>query len=137
ANNLCPNQIIYVGYVQQAGGALFGLITGYLAAGFFVCALETLPWQESFMSFETRLDNEPSSRRLLPADRVWLSLMRFSGAHAFSWGEDMLEPEDSPDRYVTFDRDGTFEIRYWRYRRYSDTRQPIPYQGEFNRELHK
>src|SRR5262249_17112555 len=29
-NNLCPAQIIQIGYVQQAGGALFGLVAGYL-----------------------------------------------------------------------------------------------------------
>ncbi|MBI3408528.1 MAG: CvpA family protein [Planctomycetes bacterium] len=137
ANNLCPNQVIYIGYVQQAGGAVFGLLIGYLAAGFLLCALETLPWHESFMSFEPRLDNEASTRSMLPADRVWLSLMRYAGAHSFSWNEDRPDADDPADRYVTFDRGGTFELRYWRYRRNSDTRQALPYQGEFNWELHK
>jgi len=137
ANNLCPHQVVYIGYVQQAGGALFGLIAGYLAAGFLLCALQTLPWHESFMNFKPREDNEPSTRSILPADRVWLSLMRFAGAHSFSWNEDNPEADDPADRYVTFDRSGTFELRYLRYRRYSEVRSPLPHQGEFNRELHK
>jgi hypothetical protein len=138
-NNLCPNQIEYVGYFQQVGGAMFGLATGYLTAGFLVCALQTLPWHESFMNFEPRSPKEVGSRGLLPADRAWLSLMRYAGAHAFSWSfvEGNEEADDPFERYRTFDRHGTFELRYLRYRRYGDTRPPLPYLGEFNLEVQK
>ena len=30
-----------------------------------------------------------------------------------------------------FDPDGTFELRYARYRRYDDNRDAMPYKGEF------
>jgi hypothetical protein len=136
-NNLCPKQVEYVGYFQQLGGAAFGLVTGYLAAGFLLCALQTLPWHESFMNFEPRDPTEIGSRRLLPPDRVWLSLMRYAGSKPFSWKEDSHDADDPADRYLTFDRHGTFELRYRRYRRYGDSRPPLVYLGEFDKELHK
>src|SRR5262245_19611843 len=35
--------------VDQVGGILFGLLTGYLAAGFLTCVFQTLPWHENFL----------------------------------------------------------------------------------------
>ena len=39
------------------------------------------------------------------------------------------------DRYVTFDKYGSFEMRYARYRRYGDNREPLPYLGEFDQQV--
>lgn len=136
-NNLCPNQVEFTGYFQQAGGAAFGLVTGYLAAGFMICMLQTLPWHRNFMSFEPRGPGEGGLRSFLPPDRAWLSLMRYAGAHSLCWEEDRPDADDPYDRYVTFDRHGNFELRYFRHRRYSDREQTTPYYGEFGRELHK
>ncbi len=138
-NNMSPSQTEFPGYVQQLGGGLFGLATGYLVSGFLVCALQTLPWHENFMNFQPRDETEPPMRTFLPPDRVWLALMRHAGAHAFSWSEDKDKPEaENPyDHYLTFDRDGTFELRFLRYRRYGDKRDPFRYEGEFGRELNK
>src|SRR5262249_22905957 len=129
-NNLCPNQVEFTGYVQNIGGAVFGLLTGYLAAGFVMCVLQTLPWHKNFMNFEPRAPGEGGMRSILPPDRAWLALMRFSGAHSFSWSEDHPDADNAYDRYLTFDRNGTYELRYFRYRRYSDQEQPSLYYGE-------
>jgi hypothetical protein len=38
--------------------------------------------------------------------------------------------------HSTFDPEATFVIRYARFRRYGDDRNPLSYNGEFNLELH-
>jgi len=146
-NKLSPDQIEFPGYVQQFGGGALGLVSGYLVAGFLVCTLETLPWHENFMNFQPRTENETALRTYLPPDRTWLAIMRHAGAHAFAStpDKDKSDAENPYDRYVTFDRDGTFEIRFFRYRRYGDKRDSnlckpdgtYRYDGEFDRELHK
>jgi hypothetical protein len=134
-NNLANAQIEYPAALQQFGGAAVGLVTGYLVAGFLVCALQTLPWHESFLEFQPRKTGESEIRRLLPSDRVWLALMRHAGAYPFPRIE-INEDADTPyDRYATFDRAGTFELRYLRHRRYTDTRNALPYLGEFDQSL--
>lgn len=134
-NKLSPRQLEFHGLVHQLGGAAFGLITGYLVAGFLTCVLQTIPWHENFMNFEPRSDKEGSLRSFLPADRAWLALMRYAGASTLSWKEDRPDADSNFDRYATFDRHGTFELRYQRYRRYGDKRDPLKYDGEFDVEL--
>ena len=75
-------------------------------------------------------------RRFFPADRVWLSLMRHAGAYGFARGADDEEADSRYDRHPTFDRSGTFELRYLRYRRYNDHRKSLSYEGELEGELH-
>ena len=41
------------------------------------------------------------------------------------------------DLFITFDKHGTFELRYLRYRRYDDRRDPLPYFGELDAEIHR
>jgi colicin V production protein len=137
-NNLQYVQVEYHPAVGQGGGVVFGLLTGYLVAGFLVSALETLPWHENFMYFEPRVDAESGFRSFLPPDRVWLALMRRAGAYPLAnraMEEESEEPESNYDRFQTFDREPTFELRYWRYRRYGDTREKLPYQGELDKQL--
>ena len=136
-NNLANKQIAFPAVLQQFGAAGIGLLIGYLVTGFLLCALQTLPWHRNFMDFEPRSRNEGEMRRILPPDRVWLALMHYAGANGFARSADN-EAADSPfDRYPTFDRGGTFELRYWRYRRYSDKEGPMPYHGELDLELKK
>jgi len=88
--------------VQQGGGVLFGVLTGYLAAGFLACVLQTLPWHENFFRFDARVDTDGSGsrlRRVIPPDRVWLALMRRASTVPFSQA-------DSPG----FDPNGSFEL---------------------------
>jgi uncharacterized membrane protein required for colicin V production len=123
--------------VQQVGGPAAGAVTGYLVSGFLVCVFQTLPLEEKFLGFTPRSADEPAFRSYLPADRVWLALMRRAGVYPLSWDEDNPAADSSFDRYVTFDRNGTFEMRYARFRRHSDKRTPavLRYEGEFEREL--
>jgi len=136
-NKLIPNQSDFPGYVQQAGGGIFGALTGYLLGGFLVCVLQTLPWHENFLNFKPRADVEAPFRKLLPADRVWLAVMRQAGAQSLAWKDDREDADSPYDRNLTFDGAATFELRYLRYRRYGDKREPLKYQGELDRELRK
>jgi hypothetical protein len=120
---------------QQIGGPAIGLLTGYFVSGFLSCMLQTLPLDEDFLGFAPRKADEPSLRSFIPADRVWLAMMRRAGAYPFAWAEENPDGETLFDRYATFDRGGTFEIRYSRFRRHTDRRGPLSYQGEFEKDL--
>lgn len=138
SNSLAYSFAEYPAAVGQGGGVIFGLLTGYLVAGFLLVAMETLPWHENFMYFQPRAENEGSFRSFFPPDRVWLATMRRAGAYPLSNREvedAPDEPETNYDRYQTFDREGSFELRYQRYRHYGDNRDKLPYQGEFDRQL--
>jgi hypothetical protein len=142
-NSLANTDLDYPGALWRAGNVLLGLATGYLVAGFLVCVFQTLPWHENFLWFEWRYDpSAPTAplRQFLPPDRVWLSLMRYTGSHGFSdrVDEQVKEPESLDQLYVTFDPYATFEVRYARYRRYGDGSDvPHPYLGEFDKEIHR
>jgi uncharacterized membrane protein required for colicin V production len=134
-NYFCPDMIAEHGALQHIGAGGVGLITGYFLAGFLICALQTLPLDVHFMDFETRENMESAYRSFYPPDRVWLALMRHAGARPFSWKEDNPDAATFEDRYLTFDRHGTFELRYQRYRRTTEARGPMPYMHEFDTEL--
>lgn len=134
-NNLANYQIQFNSLLQQIGAAAVGLLTGYLASGFLVCLLETLPWHRNFADFQPRSESEAAFRRIVPADRVWLAMMRHAGAYPFARGTDREEADTFYDRRPTFDRGATFELRYLRNRRFTDTSNPLPYLGEFDHEL--
>jgi hypothetical protein len=138
-NYLANRQVLFPPVVQRGGGVLFGLATGYLASGFLICALQTLPWHENFMFFDPKFEPGPGQaiRRLLPPDRVWLGLMYRAGAYAFANQEDPKYSTSSSlyERYYTFDRSAKFELRYANYRRYGDTREPLAYKNQFESEL--
>jgi uncharacterized membrane protein required for colicin V production len=134
-NYLSPDMIDEHGKLQHFGAGAIGLITGYFVAGFLLCAVQTLPLDERFMEFEPRGPNEAGHRSVFPPDRVWLTLMRHAGAFPFSWHEDNPEAAARTDRFATFDRNATFELRYLRYRRNSETRPPMQYLGEFDRDI--
>jgi uncharacterized membrane protein required for colicin V production len=139
SNALANAEIGFPDWLQRAGGAFFGLVTGYLVSGILVCMLQTLPWQENFLGFEPRYDADASSviRQLLPPDRTWLALLFRAGAYPLANREDPTAASDATryDRFYTFDRYGTFEARYAHYRRYGDGREPAAYQHEFDKDL--
>jgi hypothetical protein len=141
-NTIAVTEPEYPPVILRVGGVLFGLATGYLASGVILCIFQTLPWHENFMGFDPDYDPSSSSRAMrsiLPSDRVWLALMQRAGAYAFanSTDEDVKDPQSAYDRYVTFDKYSTFELRYARYRRFNDHREALPYLGEFDQEVHK
>ena len=128
---------------QSVGGAIFGLLTGYLVAGFLVCLMQTLPLSVDFLGFDPRYStSEGPLRKFLPPDRVWLGMMCRAGAYAFSSDVDLKALDDTSadkfiQKYKTFDKYATFEHRYARYRRHTSRRNPLPYSGELNRQLYK
>ncbi|MCI0378921.1 MAG: CvpA family protein [Gemmataceae bacterium] len=137
ANHMTPLQVEYIGYMQQIGGGVFGALGGYLVAGFLVCALQTLPWHENFLGFQPRSPSDAGYRSYFPPDRVWLAMMRYAGVYPLSWKTDDSGAEDAYERQLTFDRGATFELRFLRYRRYGDQRQPLTYSREFDKELNR
>jgi hypothetical protein len=136
-NYVAPQMIDYHGSVQLIGAGIVGMVTGYLVSGFLLCAVETLPLDEHFLGFEPRAKDESGLRSLFPADRVWLALMRHAGAYPLHYTEDNSELDYPYDRYRTFDREGSFELRYLRYRRHTELRGPLPYGGEFDRSNYR
>jgi hypothetical protein len=140
-NYIANNLIEYAPSVQSGGAAVCGLVSGYLMAGFLVCALQTLPWHKNFMGFDATYQGGSQSafRRVLPPDRVWLALMYRAGAYALNSDEDPRY-SNAPslfDKNFTFDKFGTFEMRYEQYRRFSDGQggEPPTYSGELDMEL--
>ncbi len=121
-NSLVNSEITYHPLLFQIGAGFFGLVTGYLLAGFLFCLFQTLPWHENFMNFDPKVldpaDPNAALRRVLPPDRVWLAMMQRASKCAFSAGGE------------AFDKDSSFEFRYARYRRYNDTREAMTYYGE-------
>ncbi len=139
-NFLARTQVEFPAGIQRGGGALVGLLTGYLVAGFLLIMLQTLPWHENFMNFTSEVEVGGSPmRRVLPPDRMWLALMCRAGAVPFANQADGTAPENAAamDRYFTFDRSGSFEVRYARVRRYGSDGKTKPYEGEFDMELRK
>ena len=134
-NNLADTILDFSGTMNQIGGAGLGLVAGYLLAGFLFVLCETLPWHENFLDFQPRAQAEDNLRRLLPPDRVWLAMMRHAGAYPLAWKTAEPDAESPYDRFRTFDRRGTFELRYQRYRRHGDHRAPMNYVGELDKAL--
>jgi hypothetical protein len=106
-NNLANSEMGLPALAQQLGSVFFGLVTGYLVAGFLLCMVQTLPLGEKFLGFDPQVEKDGSAlRRVLPPDRVWLALMHRAGAGPLA---------QSPP--YPFDQDGSFELRYSRLRR--------------------
>jgi Colicin V production protein len=104
----------------QGGAVFFGALTGYLVAGFLVCAIQTLPMPRDALQLEYRVDPErpKALRHVLPPDRVWLAMMHRAGLGPFAW-----------DEGPTFDPHGNFALRYARYRRLDDRGQKMKNDG--------
>jgi hypothetical protein len=116
---LVPRPPAYPPALQRGGAVAFGLATGYLVAGFLLCVLQTLPWEEHFLFFDDPADPGTAVRQVLPPDRAWLALMcRAGGDPAPRWLE-------------------TFESRYARYRRHPPGGEPQPYRGELDGEIER
>jgi Colicin V production protein len=75
-DKLAPRPLALPGYVQQLGGGVFGFLSGYLLAGFFMCVLQALP---EGLNIKPRANGQASESRLTQPDRVWLALMRHDG----------------------------------------------------------
>jgi hypothetical protein len=82
---LAPKELGYPRALQRGGGLVFGLATGYLAAGFLLCVLQTLPWPEHVPILDA---GQPGTafRAVLPPDRAWRALLRQAGTASFASG---------------------------------------------------
>ena len=109
--NLAPQEVELQPLLQQVGAGAIALVSGYLLAGVLVVFLQMLPLGEHFLDFQYQAEaNGSKVRTFLPPDRVWLSVMNRAGSGPFSQGES-----------VTFDPEGTFGLRYAKFRRYKET----------------
>jgi len=136
ATNKIQKEIVeFDGYVQQAGAAVVGLVTGYITSGLVVLMLQTLPLGKDFLGFEPRGATEKPWRAAFPPDRMVLTMMRDLGAKSFVNRERDPDSDNTYDRYATFDRAGTFELRYTRYRRQNVDGETIPYRNELDQDL--
>jgi hypothetical protein len=131
-NRINKAMIDFPPLAQQIGGPAAGVVSGYLVAGFLVCVMETMPLETNFLGFEPRKADEPGLRSYFPPDRVWLALMRHAGAYPFSWNEANTQSDNTYERSETFDRMGTFELRYLRYRRLPRVGPPMRYENELD-----
>jgi len=122
-NLAVATEVEYPPAIQRGGGALFGLLTGYLVTGFLVCVMQTLPFHQNFMYFDAKYEPD-TVRRFLPSDRVWLAMMHHAGQGPFRRGE------ETP----TFDEHGSFGLRYERHRRYDDDHETMPNAGDFDKD---
>lgn len=122
-NSISARRFEYHALVDQIGGAVVGTLTGYILSGFVIALLQTLPWEEQFWGFRpvSQDTDTGGGRKYFPPDRVWLNLVNKStGPSGFLGGTTM-----------PFDPDGSFEVRYFRHRRFTEERPPQPYAGEF------
>src|SRR5262245_21888968 len=53
-NSLAPSEVEYYPVLLRGGSVAFGALTGYLASGFLICVLQTLPWHENFLYFDAK-----------------------------------------------------------------------------------
>jgi hypothetical protein len=118
-NSLARTHMEYPPVLYRGGAVLFGLLTGYLLSGFLLCVIQTLPVNQSFLLFEPYDPGKsPALRKVLPPDLVWLAMIhRLSGERSLGWDE-------------RFDKHGSFELRYSRYRRWDDAGNTLKWRGE-------
>lgn len=93
---------------DRVASGILGLLAGYFLAGFLVCVFHTLPWGSQHGPDHKHEPGQPGAalRRILPPDRVWLAMMNRASEVSFARSEKHA-----------FDEDGTFSLRYARFRR--------------------
>ncbi|MCS6975768.1 MAG: CvpA family protein [Gemmatales bacterium] len=103
--------------VRRFGGFVLGAATGYVVAGMLLCMVQTLPLPQRFLWYDP--DNGIG---LGSPDRVWLAMMHRASGVVF----------DRPRGQTRwFDADGSFILRYARYRRLSADGTRMQNRGEF------
>jgi hypothetical protein len=118
-NSLASTHIEYPPILYRGGAVVFGLVAGYLVAGFLMCVIQTLPLPRSFWTFEAFEPGKAGPlRAVLPPDVVWLAMMNRGSGAGLAGGDER------------FDRRGSFELRYSRYRRWDDSGNPLKWRGE-------
>ena len=111
--------------ISQVGGGCVGAVAGYLLAGFLVTVLQTLPWDEKFLGYQSPPTEKPApekghshiSNKVFPPDQVWLKLMRRASVLIFESEDVRYEQAGSP-----YD-----DFTYWfaKYRRLQADGKPM------------
>jgi uncharacterized membrane protein required for colicin V production len=113
ANSLANTEFTIHTSLMRGGAVVCGLLSGYIVSGFLLAAAQTMPLDEDFMDFQTKVESNSkneSLRRLLPPDRVWLAMM-----HRASYGS---LGRASREEKNGFDAKCNYPLRYERYRRW-------------------
>lgn len=114
---LSPSEPALPPLVRRVGGFLLGLASGYLLAGILLCTVQTLPLPERFLGYDPEIGIGLGS-----PDRVWLATVHRASGRIF----------DRPRGQTRwFDADGSFILRYARYRRLPADGVPRRNRGEF------
>jgi uncharacterized membrane protein required for colicin V production len=124
-NAIAPREIALPGMAGQAGGAAVGLLTGYLLSGFLICVAQTLPVHENFLGMQPRTDPNKWTRRMFPPDEFWMRAMTHFNRTSLWSGERNYQ-------WLT-----NFEVNYARHRRYNDSRGPLPFDPNSDKEPEK
>lgn len=121
SQKILPWQVSFPPVVNQAGGAMVGLVIGWLAGGIFACVLATLPWEHNSWGMESpvQADQAPSGfRTIFPSDLIWLA------------GTRKLSAPSKLGNKEAFDSGGSYFIRFQRHRSGSPNSKAQPFKGE-------
>jgi len=116
AAKLFPNEPGFSPLLNQLGGALFGLATGYLAVGMCVLLVQMLPTSPELLGYEAfdfKRGEENTPDKITPAQSLWLE-----------WDRGTL----SLFGYLSANAMGSEETGF--YRRYGDVYPPPDQRGE-------
>jgi hypothetical protein len=117
-NAIAINEPEVLPIASQIGSVVCGLLTGYLVSGFIICAMQTLPIQEDFLGFSSKVEHMGGMRRFLPSDRVWLAMMQRASVGPLAADGDGFDPR------------GYFELGFQRHRRHGSRGETIRYHGD-------
>lgn len=104
--------------LNQILAGCVGAVTGYLLAGFLVCVLQTLPWEENFLSYKPPTEPGTITNKVLPPDQIWLKLMNRSASTIFE--DDDISPKNR-DQFLDF------TYKFAKHRRFTPERGPLPF----------
>ena len=99
---MCPELVRFPNWLHRAGGLAFGIMTGWVVAGFLLCAFQTVPLQPSL-----GLGYSIEEKSLFGGgiDRQWLAFVHRTTGQIF---------DRSPSR--PFDPNASFIDRYYAIR---------------------
>jgi hypothetical protein len=105
--HLAPTMVEMPDLVHRGGGLVLGAWTGWIIAGMFICALQTLPLHQNFLGYNCR---DTAKGNAWDADRYWLAFVQRCSEKLF----------DHNPQPRSFDPKSTFSLRYHSYRRVGD-----------------
>jgi len=118
---IMPWQVTLTPKINQIGGGILGVISGWLACGILTLALAVLPWPQNSWGMDPSFQPEHTPQVLrvfFPSDILWISGVRqMSSPNKFGWHEE-------------FDQDASYMIRMNRHRTGTGRIKPQQSRGE-------